>query len=218
MAHGRPKVSINLLLIVIGLICFAVPVVWFLFLAERGIKAIQHPAEQADRLKRTVSGQEQKPDPTLSSDEQAVLAIAAGVAIDREGEKPECVEEVYDGLIDAYIRLKSRYKKTSYEDLVTKSVIWLPPDWKYPWYWRDRPINWITSGRETTIERLKPIVRERLKNGPGPGCADRIQRAGFHLGGKLAGEGEARERVSRLPGDPRWRGKSCLTKFHCVAQ
>ena len=172
----------------------------------------------ASKTIRTITGQEHKPDPTLSSEGRKVRAIAAGVAIDREGEKPECVAKVDDGLINAYIRMNDRNKNLPPEDLTTKSVIWLPGNWTYPWYWRDRPIDLIVSGREATVERLMPIVRERLKTGPGPGCADKILRAGFHLGGKLAGEGGARTQVSKLPEDPEWKATSCLTRFHCSQQ
>jgi len=160
--------------------------------------------------------------PELTPEEQNVLAIAAGVAIDREGEVSQCIEDVEIELVDAYIRLKSQYPKRSYEDLVVRSDIWWPSDLKRPWYWRDRPVCLLRGGREATINRLKPIIKQRLEEGLRPGCADKIERAGLHLGGWVAREGKAQARIATYPEDKGWKakeasteGRVCQTKFRC---
>lgn len=172
-----------------------------------------------DCVVRTSLGQQEIINPELTPEERTILAIAVGVAIDREGETPECQEDVDIGLIDAYIRLNAASPQTPAEDVTTTSRIWLPDSWEYPWYWKDRPICWVRSGREATVERLKPIVKERLKTGPAQGCGDRVKRATMHLGGRLGGERKAQAEVLKYRQDSEWKKKQgnrkCLTDFRC---
>lgn len=190
--------------------------------ARRVVGTAQKPIgtaiEKADCVFTAATGKEEV-NPDLSPEELRILAIAAGVAIDREGENSECFELTENELIDAYIRMNNRYKGRPATDLTTKSIIWLPNDWSPPFIWRDRPICLIRGGREETIKRLKPIVAQRLKDGPAPGCADKVLRPGFHLGGWIGGEGKARAAVSKYPVDKEWekrRGtRRCNASFRC---
>jgi signal recognition particle subunit SEC65 len=117
-----------------------------------------------------------------------VRAVAAGVATDVTDEIPACIEDVEKEIINGYIRLKKKYPTQPYEKLVTDSYIWVPDNFKYPRRWRNRQIGTLVSGREDSVERLIPIVREAMRKGAEPGCADKITRPGFHIMGFLGGE------------------------------
>lgn len=172
------------------------------------------PLERADELRRTALGWEQKP---LEGSELEVAAasIAAGVAIDSEGEQPKSLVEVQHEMIDAHLRYKKLHPQLSYQEIVEKSRLWLPDDWQ-PWLWRDRPITMITRGRETTVARLKPVVAEKLRKETIPlGCADRYIRPGWHTGGQIAGEARARTRVALFPRDDRLKNSTATTQFFC---
>lgn len=189
--------------------------------AQTAQKPLVMVIEKADCIWSAALGKEVI-NPELSQEEQDILSIAAGVAIDREGETTACMEDVEIELIDSNVRLKYDFPTRSYDDLVTKSDIWWPSDLKRPWYWKDRPVCLIRAGRENTIKRLKPIVKERLAAAR-QGCANIIERAGFHLGGWLAREGKAQARVATYPEDKAWQakeaskqGRKCETKFRCA--
>jgi hypothetical protein len=181
-------------------------------------KPIVTAIEKADCVIIAATGKEEV-NPDLTPEELKVLAIAAGVAIDREGENSDCFELTEDTLIDAYVRMNERYKNRPSTELTTKSIIWLPNKWTQPWLWRDRPICLIRGGREETIKRLKPIVERRLKSGVAPGCADKLLRPGFHLGGWIGDETKARAEVSKYPVDQAWEKKRgqrvCNASFRC---
>lgn len=177
--------------------------------------------ERIDELRRAALGWEQKP--LEGSDlENAVAAIAAGVAIDSEGEPPQTLVHVQEAMIDAHLRYKKLRQELSYQEIVEKSKLWLPDDWKYPRRWRDRPISMLTRGRETTIARLKPIIAKKLSAGTiAEGCADRYVRPGWHTGGLWGGEhfapfaGSASSRVRLLTPEPLFAGKGFETELFC---
>lgn len=206
-------------MILASIVAITVPAVWFFWLTERGIKVTEKGIEEADKWKRTIGGHEHKPDPSLSANQLKVRAFTVGTCIDTEGETPECREDAEDVTIDVYVRLGERFPNTSPEDITTKSYAWLPNDFQYPVFWRDRPLELIERGREACIARLRPKVEDRVRKGPNVGCGDKIQRPGFHLGGKLGGESGARKRVSQYPQDQMWLVKQgnrkCRIKVHC---
>lgn len=177
--------------------------------------------ERADELRRSVLGWEQKP-LKGSEGEVAVAAIAAGVAIDSEGEPPQTLVRVQEAMIDAHLRYKQLHPEFSYQEIVEKSRLWLPDDWAYPWWWRDRPVTMLMRGRETTIKRLTPLIEAKLSaTRIAEGCADRYVRPGWHTGGILGGERfrvfvePAASRVKRMTPDLVLHGKGFKTGFFC---
>gem|GEM_PF-5196129 len=206
--------------ILLSILAIVTPVLWFLILTQRGIEVGGKSLEELDKQRRTIGGYEHIPDPSLSLKQRRVRAITAGVCIDIEGETPACREDAEDWLIDTYIRLNGKYSRTSPEDITTKSYAWLPDDWEYPIYWRDRPLETIEKGREACNARIKPRVEQRIEHGVSEGCSDKVERPGFHLGGKIGGEGSARQRVTRYREDTAWLKKQgerkCKIKFRCA--
>lgn len=184
-------------------------------------RVVTAPLERADELRRIVLGWEQKPI-AGSELEVSAAAIAAGVAIDSEGEPPKTLAAVQEAMVDAHLRYKKLHPNFSYQEIVEKSRLWLPDDWTYPRRWRDRPVEMLTRGRETTIARLKPAITEKLsQKSIAPGCADRYLRPGTHLGGLWGGEHftvfveSAATRVGRMAPDPALQGKGFKAQFFC---
>jgi hypothetical protein len=152
----------------------------------------------------------------LSERENDARDIATAVAIDLEGERTDLLAEARIELIDVFLRTKQRLPGLTYRRLVARAVEMLTDDFKYSWPWQDRDVEVTAKRRQETVKELVPIVLERMKSGPGPGCAAKIIRAKMHWAGYAGGEWKAVKVIRTYPTDPRLEGKGFLTDFRCL--
>ncbi len=218
MADGRPSLwttlnlVIKLLIVVIG----CATAVWLTLAAIDTWQAVKSPVGVVKDVGRAVLRMEQPRSDDVSDDEADAHEIAAAVAIDTEGEHATCLGRAQLELVDITLRAKKRLPALSYRQIVGKAISWIPDNWDYPFQWQDRDASITAMSRSETVKELIPIVRERMRSGPGEGCAAKIIRAKFHWAGFAGGERRAANVIRTYPKDPRFQAGECQTDFRCL--
>jgi hypothetical protein len=174
------------------------------------------PFQTTRDLGRAVIRMEPVRPSNLSDTENDARDVAVALAIDLEGERTDLLTEARIELIDVFLRAKKRLPGLSYRTLVAKAIEFVPDDFDYSWRWQDRDVEVTAKRRQETVKELTPIVLERMRAGPGPGCAAKIVRPSLHWAGFLGGERKAWQVIRTYPKDPLLSGKGFETDFRCL--
>lgn len=218
MANREPSrdmvINVIVRLVIVVAICAAT--VWVVSTHRPVFDAVVRPFGTIGTIGRALFRVEQSRPADVPQDELDARDIAAAVAIDVEGERSTCLGKARLELIDITLRAKKRLPDLTYRQIVAKALTWVPDNWDYLWPWQDRDSSIAEMGRSETVKEIIPIVLERMRTGPGDGCAAKIIRAKFHLFGALGGEGKAVREIRTYPKDPRFADGACATDFRCL--
>lgn len=216
MANGdvswRKVVSRILLFATVATVCATA--VWGLLFVKGIVTYV--PFQMTKDVGRAIVRMEPQRPTNLSDKENDARDIATAVAIDLEKERTDLLAEARIELIDVFLRAEKRLPGLTIRRLVARAVEMLPDDFDYAWPWQDRDVEVTAKRRQETVKELIPIVLERMKSGPGPGCAAKIIRPKWHWAGQTGGEWRAARVIRTYPKDPRLEHKGFKTDFRCL--
>lgn len=218
MANKEPSrdMIINVIVRLVLVVAICAAAIWAVSTHRPVYEAVVRPFGTVGAIGRALFRVEQPRPVGMPQDELDARDIAAAVAIDVEGERTTCLGRARVELIDITLRAKKRLPDLTYRQIVAKALTWVPDNWDYSWPWQDRDSNITEMGRSETVKEIIPIVLERMRTGPGEGCAAKIVRAKFHFFGSMGGEGRAAKAIRTYPKDPRFADGECSTDFRCL--
>lgn len=212
----HPLTTVNLLVRLTIVVVACGTVAWLGDAAFNVWRSLKAPFSTTRDVGRAVLRIEKpRPDGEPSTEENAGW-IAAGMAIDLEKERADLLHDARTEYVDLVMRAKARLPGLTYREIVAKAITWVPDDWDYSAIWQDRDDSIISLRRSATVSELVPFVLDRLKQGPGEGCAAKITRPKFHPFGFLGGEWSAAKAIRSYPKDPRLVNRGFKTGFYCL--